>query len=425
MIQELAYLAVHNLLRARARLVMTAGGVLVGTTAVVLLIALTIGLQSAAEAGFGNSSALTQIQVYPAWDRQDTAPQLNGDAVRALSQIPGISAVIPMLDLTTWGQLSAGDYMGGGQTLGIDPRFLPYLGLTSSEGELAIASGQAVVGPLVGDNFYDPTAEEYQPVHVDMLNTPLELSVYSIDGMSTLDTDLQINGILSPGTNYDYALFLPLQDVLDLNEWISGQPIDPETFTYSQIVVIASSRETAADVSQAVRDLGFNAGGMGEFLNQINAFFTTMRLILGGVGGIALLVAAFGVANTMTMAILERTREIGLMKAIGATDRDVLTIFLIEAGLVGLVGGLSGLAVSYVIQNVINEAVRNLPQGDQGGGLIFLPVDTSQIGGNLVVIPPELALFALSLATLVGICAGLYPALRAARMTTVVALKSE
>ena len=127
----------------------------------------------------------------------------------------------------------------------------------------------------------------------------------------------------------------------------------------------------------------------------------------------------------MTMAILERTREIGLMKAIGATDRDVLTIFLIEAGLVGLVGGLSGLAVSYVIQNLINETVRNLPQGDQGGGLIFLPLDTSQIGGNLVVIPPELALFALALATSVGICAGLYPALRAARMTTVVALKSE
>ncbi len=173
--------------------------------------------------------------------------------------------------------------------------------------------------------------------------------------------------------------------------------------------MIASSRETAGDVSQAVRDLGFNAGGMGEFLNQINTFFTTMRLILGGVGGIALLVAAFGVANTMTMAILERTREIGLMKAIGATDRDVLTIFLIEAGLVGLVGGLSGLAVSYVIQNLINEALRNLPQGDQGGGFIFLPVDTSQIGGNLLVIPPELALFALSLATLVGICAGLVP----------------
>ena len=278
MFQELATLAVHNLLRARARLVMTAGGVLVGTTAVVLLIALTIGLQNAAEAGFGNSSALTQIQVYPAWG-ESSAPELNEDAVRALSQIPGISAVIPMLDLTSWGQLVAGDYMGGGQISGINPRFLPYLGLSVSEGDLSIASGQPVVGPLIADNFYDPTAEEYQPIHVDLRNTPLELDVYSMDGTSTREMDLQISGILAPGTNYDYTMLLPIQDVLDLNEWISGQPLDPDSFTYSQIVVIASSRETANDVSQAVRDLGFNAGGMGEFLNQINGFFTTMRLI--------------------------------------------------------------------------------------------------------------------------------------------------
>jgi putative ABC transport system permease protein len=165
---------------------------------------------------------------------------------------------------------------------------------------------------------------------------------------------------------------------------------------------------------------------MGDFLNQINGFFMTMRLVLGGVGGVALLVAAFGVANTMTMAILERTREIGLMKAVGATDRDVLTIFLFEAALVGLIGGLSGLGVSFLIQRLINQAVANLPQGDGSGGSIsFLPVDVSQIGGNLVVIPPDLAVFTLALATLVGVSAGLYPALRAARMTTVLALKSD
>jgi putative ABC transport system permease protein len=114
------------------------------------------------------------------------------------------------------------------------------------------------------------------------------------------------------------------------------------------------------------------------------------------------------------------------MKAVGATDRDVLTIFLFEAALVGLIGGLSGLGVSFLIQRLINQAVANLPQGDGGGGSIsFLPVDVSQIGGNLVVIPPDLAVFALALATLVGVSAGLYPALRAARMTTVLALKSD
>ncbi|MBC7815023.1 MAG: FtsX-like permease family protein, partial [Burkholderiales bacterium] len=122
-------------------------------------------------------------------------------------------------------------------------------------------------------------------------------------------------------------------------------------------------------------------------------------------------------------AILERTREIGLMKAIGATDRDVLTVFLIEAGLVGMAGGLSGVGLSLFLQNVINQAVANAPTAEQGG--IGLPFDTSQIGGNLVVIPPELTIFAIVLATAVGLGAGLYPALRAARLPPVIALKME
>lgn len=150
--------------------------------------------------------------------------------------------------------------------------------------------------------------------------------------------------------------------------------------------------------------------------------------MLGGVGGVALLVAAFGVANTMTMAILERTKEIGLMKAIGATDRDVLTIFLIEAGLVGFVGGVTGVGTALFLQNVINQAVANasLSQtGDSGNPMMFLPLDVSQIGGNLMVIPSELILFALVLATMVGVVAGTYPALRASRMPPVLALKSE
>ena len=145
--------------------------------------------------------------------------------------------------------------------------------------------------------------------------------------------------------------------------------------------------------------------------------------MLGGVCGFALVVAAFGVANTMTMAILERTREIGLMKAIGATDRDVLTVFLIEAGLVGFAGGLAGVGLSLFLQNAINQSLASGTGG--GGGVMFLPVDPAAIGGELVVIPPELIAFALVLATAVGLGAGLFPALRAARLVPVLALKSE
>ena len=137
-----------------------------------------------------------------------------------------------------------------------------------------------------------------------------------------------------------------------------------------------------------------------------------------------LLVAAFGVANTMTMAILERTHEIGLMKAVGATDRGVLTVFLIEAGLVGLLGGGVGLAISYLLQSVANSLLADLSAS--GALSDFLPVDISASSGtSLLTIPSELAFFAVAMATCIGIGAGLYPALRAARMTTVLALKAD
>lgn len=431
MIYELVQLAVGNLGRARARLVMTSAGVLVGTTAVILLIALTIGLQQAAEASIGSNASLTEIQVYPNYNPQSggNIPQLDVALVQSLWQIPGVAAVIPIVNMQG-GELRAGDYSGFAYPIaGIDPRLLPYIGVSIGQGRLSLEPGEVLSGARAGDNFFDPNAsgEVWEPVQIDMYETPLKMRLYqnTMDGVPKERTlNLKIAGVLQEGSNsFDYGLLMPIQDVLAYNEWISGTEVDPETFRYDQVIVRATSRETANDVSRAIRDMGYATGGMGEYLDQLNGFFGTMRLMLGGVGGVALLVAAFGVANTMMMAILERTREIGLMKAIGATNRDVLTVFLIEAGLVGLAGGLAGVGLSYFLQGVINQSVQNA-SGDQGG-IIFLPLDPSQIGGNLVVIPPELALAAVGLAVLVGVSAGFYPALRAAQMPPVIALKQE
>jgi putative ABC transport system permease protein len=426
MFSELAGLAVHNLMRARARLAMTAGGVLVGTAAVTILIALTIGLQRSAEAGIGSSTMLTEINVYvgynPSQDVEAEIPRLTPAAVQEFWNIPNVVAVIPTVYFYG-GELLVGDLRGGAQILGIDSRLLSYLNVTMAQGELAIGESAAIIGAAVGDNFFDPESEEgFTPVKVDLMAQPPTVRYFTTQAQEE-EIDLAVNGIIAPGTSYDYTIFLPIEQVIELNGAINGTEYDPETFVYDQVNVYASSRETVMQVSDAIKEMGFGAGGMGEYLNQINGFFTTMRVVLGGVGSVALLVAAFGVANTMTMAILERTREIGLMKAVGARDRDILTVFLCEAALVGLVGGLAGMGVSLVLQRLINEAVRNAPQGQ--GGAVFLPVDPTQLGDGLVVIPPELALFTLTLATVVGIAAGLFPALRAARMTTVVALKTE
>jgi putative ABC transport system permease protein len=218
---------------------------------------------------------------------------------------------------------------------------------------------------------------------------------------------------------------LPITTVIDLNERITDTKIDPQDIVFDQLLVVASSRETAGSVLDALTDLGYNASGMGSFLSQVNDFFGTMRMMLAGVGGVALLVAAFGVANTMMMAILERTREIGLMKAVGATDGAILTIFLVEAGLVGLIGGTAGLSVCYLFQYAVNAALANMGNSSDTISFMNTTISVSQLSGNLIVIPPELALAALGMAACIGVVAGLYPAFRAARMTTVLALRSE
>lgn len=434
---ELASLAVNNLMRARARLAMTAGGVLVGTTAVILLIALTLGLQQAAEASIGNSASLTEIEVYPNYgggfggQTPENIPQLTAKAVQEFWAIPGVAAVIPFTRLQG-GEVIAGKYSGYVDTIGIDARLLPFLRISVEAGLLSLNRGEVLIGQNAGDYFYDPKAsgDSYETVPIDLFTTSFRLKLYSYDGTGAeRRISVKAIGKLAANDRFNYSVLMPIQDVLAYNEWVTGKRIDPKTFVYDQVIIRSTSRETTNSISEAVRKLGYQAGGMGEYLNQLNSFFTTLRLMLGGVGGVALLVAAFGVANTMTMAILERTREIGLMKAIGATDRDVLTIFLIEAGLVGLAGGVAGVGLSYFLQNLINGALQSSSQSpDQSGpspGIGFLPFDTSQIGGNLIIISPELALFALVLATGVGLAAGLYPSLRAARMTPVIALKTE
>jgi putative ABC transport system permease protein len=388
MFYELAQLALGNLMRARARLVMTAGGVLVGTAAVILLVALTFGLQKAAEAGIGSSGALTEIQVWPNYggmDRgggnqaPDDIPQLTVDAVRQLWQIDGVEAVIPMISLQG-GELQAGDYFGYAQIMGIDPALLPYLGVDAEQGNLVLGRNQAIFGGAIEEQFYDPEAsdEEWAPVTIDLFETPptMRLSQWNSQDPQTRNVDVQVSAILSPSANYDWMGFMSLDQVLQWNEWVSGTEYDPDSFVYEQVTVRTANRELTNAVSEAIREMGYMPAGMGEFLNQLNNFFGTMRLMLGGVGGVALLVAAFGVANTMTMAILERTKEIGIMKAIGATDRDVLTVFLIEAGMVGFCGGAAGIGVALFLQNLINQAVQNMPQGDPSQPM-FLPIDAA------------------------------------------------
>jgi ABC-type antimicrobial peptide transport system permease subunit len=149
-------------------------------------------------------------------------------------------------------------------------------------------------------------------------------------------------------------------------------------------------------------------------LDVANQVLGLIQALLGSVGGLALLVAALGVANTMMMAIYERTREIGVLKALGASAGEIRRLFTVEAGMIGLIGGVFGL----IFGSLLGKAI------DWIGHRYLINEGITGVG-PLSVVPWWLALGAVAFAAIIGILAGLYPAARAARLDPVTALRHE
>jgi ABC-type antimicrobial peptide transport system permease subunit len=166
-------------------------------------------------------------------------------------------------------------------------------------------------------------------------------------------------------------------------------------------------------VEDAIKKKGFTTFSILDASRSIQTFFRVLDVFLGIFGSLALAVASIGIVNTLVMAILERRREIGIMKAIGASDGDVKKLFFAEAGAMGILGGLVGVALGWGIGKVIN-AGTNVYLRSQS-----LPPD------NFWAVPWWLVVFAIGFAFLVSLISGLYPAGRAARLDPVQALRYE
>jgi putative ABC transport system permease protein len=182
---------------------------------------------------------------------------------------------------------------------------------------------------------------------------------------------------------------------------------------YSSLVVRVGNPKQVAAVEDAVKQMGFVTFSLLDMTRNLRRLFVILDLFLGIFGSLALAVASLSIINTLVMAILERRREIGILKALGAADRDVRQMFFAEAGAMGLVGGALGVAMGWTIGRVINFGT-NIYLRRQG-----LPAE------NIWWVPWWLVLGAIGFAVLVSLVAGIYPAARAARLDPVQALRYE
>jgi putative ABC transport system permease protein len=445
---DLISLILENLGRRKGRVALTAIGVVIGTAAVVILVSLAAGLQQSATSQLGGIGDLTQIQVYPTYGEATGAkgvsiaasgggsgsggPQvqklITPSTLADMAAISGVKSVIPRDYLQASGMLIYGKLQGYGQIIGVGTNDLSTFGFKMASGVSTLEKGTAIVGAQMVKNFQDPQARpgQAQAAAPDLQDKTvrLQLSKWVQDGQNGIEVKKTVNvrvvGIIAESrSESDYSVYMPLDDVTAYNEWSQGKRISRQRDGYSMVIVTVDKVDQVLDIASQITKLGFQASTPQSFVQGINSFFLVLQVIFGGVGAVALLVAAIGIANTMTMAILERTREIGLMKAIGATNNNVLGVFLGEAAGIGFIGGLGGVALGWASGKLLNVVALSYfaQQAAQSGG----PPSTSLA----VITPVWLPLFALIFATLVGLLSGLYPALRAATIVPVSALKYE
>jgi ABC-type antimicrobial peptide transport system permease subunit len=198
-----------------------------------------------------------------------------------------------------------------------------------------------------------------------------------------------------------------VNDLRDAVRATSGKP------AYASLTVRVKSPALVEGIETAVKNMGFGAFSLLDATRNLRLFFTIFDLLLAIFGSLALAVATLGIINTLVMAILERRREIGILKALGAADRDVKQLFFVEAGVMGLFGGALGVVFGWFIGRALTWGTnvylhrQNLPSA------------------HVFSVPWWLVLGAIAFAVIVSLVAGLYPASRAAKLNPVEALRYE
>lgn len=441
---DLVRLIINNLSRRKARVALTAIGVVIGTGAVVILVSLAIGLQMNATEQLYGIGDLSLINVMPAYGGEmfmaggggmgggvvvesggsQDIKLLTNSALDELRAIPGVLYVIPREYLQANMMITYRKLIGFTGAYGVGTNDLADFGLEAEQGVTQLSRNTVVIGPMVAQNFMDPNLRPGQelPPPPELFDQQIQFTVIKYDSNGAeirKNYSLRVAGILKEsGTEADFSMYLPLELVKSMNEWANNTRINYNKTGYAEVIVKVENADKTLEVRDQILALGFQANTLLDFVQGINNFYTILQVVLGGVGAIALLVAAIGIANTMAMSILERTREIGLMKAVGATNRDVLSIFLGEAAGIGFLGGLGGVLVGWLLGQMLNVVA-----------VVYLAQQAAQQGGIppsvAVYTPAWLPIFVLLFSTFIGMLSGLYPALRAATMIPVLALKYE
>lgn len=445
-ISDLLTVCLRNLTRRKVRTALTVIGVVIGVCAIILMVSLGIGARESMMQMLQEWGDLTIINVY---NYGGGETKLDDKAVSQIQAMEGVQIATPFYqnyELNFRLKSRNGRYDSYTQIIGIYPEAFEALGYQLSEGTSFADSNKdysMVAGANVAYSFRDTKkkrnnyVDRYQTdamgnpkkPFVDMMKDKLILysEIYDNNGnlSKTLEVTPHITGIMvedwNKGWETSECIFMDINQMKALEAQyrkLSGQKASSTAVSYEDVRVKCVDAASVSGIQQAITDMGFQCSSMEDTRQYFDEQLTMIQTMLGGLAAISLFVAAIGIANTMVMSIYERTKEIGVMKVIGAELGSIRAMFLTESAMIGLIGGVVGVALSFLISYLLN----NVPL--VAGLLASLGLSFGG-GGAVSIIPWWLVVLAMAFSMLVGVIFGFIPANRAVKISALEAIRHD
>lgn len=379
---------------------LTICGMGIGIGAILFLFRMGYGLQETLLARITTSESLLTIDVTEA---KSGVISLNQRTIDNLKNIEGVDEISSAFQLTAQGKL--GDLSADVITVGTDPTFLRLGGFRTSSGELLKADREdGIVITSAVSQLYGKNAEE-------MMNQEMYFTFF----VSKERVEGETESLQGNFDRVDYPKKYIITGIIEGEDNIiyinSATLTDLKIERYNQVKVKCKNNDIMGVVRDKVLEMGLLASSLSDTVDQANKIFRVVQIILTLFGIVALVVSAIGMFNTMTIALLERTEEIGIMKSIGASGMTIAMIFFMEAAIMGFLGGLGGI-------------IMGLASGEIFNGLIN--VMASRFGGEKVDLFSSPNWFIPSImvfSALVGVVTGFIPARRASKVDPLEALR--
>ncbi|TFG27189.1 ABC transporter permease [Candidatus Thorarchaeota archaeon] len=410
---------------------LTTLGIVIGIAAIVALLSFTQGFQVTMTTQFQEGFATDTLVVsaggmfdrFSGEEPSDFALYVNDTA--AVMEIDGVDLATPII--SGMGSLDSEDSHLDLSVSGVNyTEYSTLYGTTfvAEQGEIpAVPANDSVV---IGSSVYDPWGNG--TIFAD-IGDELVLTITIRDNGATHENNITVTvvGILGEigGTSFgggpsDSGVYITLGTAVDLFE--------SEEVSSVVVQLVSDDEATIDQVTLDIEALFDNEASVlssTSVLEMMDTMLGTIELLLAGIAGISLLVAGIGIMNIMIVSLMERTREIGILKALGAKGRTVLGIFLSEALLIGLIGGVIGIVAGSLLANVFSGIFGGFAGGMGGVGAGAGSQLTSMFTTITPVLTPELMFWAIFYGVVVSVVFGLYPAYRASKLDPVDALRKE